>query len=1082
IRGYRIELGEIEARLMDHEVVRESLVLAVGSDDEKRLVAYVVADDVDHLAQTLRDHLMTVLPDYMVPAAFVRMDRFPLTPNGKLDRRALPDPDRDAFASQGYEAPQGEIEIALADIWAELLRIDIVGRHDNFFMLGGHSLLTVQMMERLRRVDLQLSIRALFDTPILSALAQTLSFSSLQSIQTHPNLITQNTMTITPDILPLVDLTQGDIDSIVQQVDGGVVNIQDIYALSPLQDGILFHHIMAKEGDPYLLISGMEFDSRRHLDQYLAAFQKVVDRHDILRTGIFWDGLSLPAQVVLRQCSLSVTEVTLDTTCRPALEQMMKIFDPRQHRIDLKLAPLFHFAIAPEVDGRWAVVQLMHHIVGDHSTLEVIQGEIQAFLQGCDATLPPPQPFRNLIAEVRSGPNVDGHNKFFSAMLAEIDTPALPYGISDVHGEGANVIQTHIDLPHDLNISLRGHAKRLGVSLASICHLAWAQVIAATSGQHKVVFGTVLFGRMNAGSGADKAMGLFINTLPIRIDINGRNVLDSVRQTHADLAALLEHEHASLALAQQCSNVAAGIPLFSAILNYRHNSISSSADQAIAGVHVLEGHERTNYPFVISIEEGGVSLGVTCQAVKPFDSLGMCEYMRQALKELSDSLGSRPDTLIRDIQVLPVNEQLLLTQTWSVVHSLPVDSRCVHQLFQAQVAKSPDVIAVVHEGRVLTYGELNWHADRLAGQLSVSGVKHGDFVSMLLVRSFELLVAQLAILKVGAAYVPIDRNTPVDRQIYILSDCEAKVLIIEVGYPVPVHIKTPLLHLSINWDDKTDFPNSLPKGECQASSSHDTAYVMYTSGSTGLPKGVLVPHQGISRLVVNSSFIDIRPQDCVAFAANPAFDASTIEVWAPLLNGGQIVIIDTDTLTNARLLEAALAHHHINTLFLTPSLFNQYAIAIGPALAKLRYLICGGEQVSVESFTSLKKLGGPDHLINAYGPTEISVVATSFEFTLDHSQCTSIPIGRPISNTSVYVLSPLGRLVPLGVKGELYLGGPGVANGYINRLDLTTDHFPPDPFSIQDGARMYRTGDMVRYLPDGNLLFLGRNDNQVKIR
>ena len=267
IRGFRIEPGEIEARLVAHPQVREAAVLALGEDSDKRLVAYVVAEPDEQLASTLRAHLVTVLPEYMVPAAFVRLEALPLTPNGKLDRRALPAPDGDAFARQAYEAPQGGIETALAAIWAELLGVERVSRHDNFFALGGHSLLAVQMIERLRRLGLTLSVRALFDTPTLSVLAQ--SLGQHQEVAVPPNVITPETATLTPAMLPLIDLSQAEIDRIVEQVPGGIANIQDIYALSPLQEGILFHHLLASEGDPYLLIAQMAFADRERLDRYL---------------------------------------------------------------------------------------------------------------------------------------------------------------------------------------------------------------------------------------------------------------------------------------------------------------------------------------------------------------------------------------------------------------------------------------------------------------------------------------------------------------------------------------------------------------------------------------------------------------------------------------------------------------------------------------------------------------------------------------------------------------------------------------------------------------------------------------------
>ncbi|KAF9991815.1 hypothetical protein BGZ79_003946, partial [Entomortierella chlamydospora] len=707
IRGYRVELGEIEARLLDHTLVREAAVLALGEGSSKRLVAYVAADPTKELAHTLRSHISAKLPEYMVPAAFIRMDALPFTLNGKLDRRALPEPGSDAFVSQRYEAPQGNIETALADIWADLLKIERVGRHDNFFMLGGHSLLAVQMVERLRRVDLNLSIRALFDAPTLSALSQSLNKHHVETMA-PANRITPDIATITPDLLPLIDLTQDDIDTIVKQVNGGITNIQDIYALSPLQDGILFHHIMATKGDPYLLINCMSFDKRDTLDNYLEAFQKVVDRHDILRTAIVWEHLSSPAQVVLRQATLSITEMVLNPADGPVSKQLMKLFDPREHRIELSQAPLTRFVIAQDVDDRWVVVQLMHHLIGDHSTLEQMMIEIKAFLDGRGEALPSPQPFRNLIAQARSGSGIESHEKFFTKMLAEIDTPALPYGVSDVHGDGIDVTEAHYTLPQVLNNRLRDHAKRMGVSLASLCHLAWAQVISRTSGQEQVVFGTVLFGRMQGGSGSDRAMGLFINTLPLRVDVDNRSVLDSVLRTHTDLAALLEHEHASLALAQRCSSIPAGTSLFSAMLNYRHNSTPSSDEsQNFTGINTIEAIERTNYPFVMSVEDGGVSLGLTAQIVQPFDPVRICGYMQQALQSLVDALDHSPEIPVRKLEILTGAERELLLQTWNATNVTYPDNLCIHHIFENRVAQSPNAIALSYESESLTYNELN---------------------------------------------------------------------------------------------------------------------------------------------------------------------------------------------------------------------------------------------------------------------------------------------------------------------------------------------------------------------------------------
>ncbi|KAF9272763.1 hypothetical protein BGZ68_002116, partial [Mortierella alpina] len=462
IRAYRVELGEIQTQLVGHPLVRNAAVLAVGEGQDKQLVDYVEADDHHgRLDDTLREHLARMLPHYMIPATFVRLNTLPLTNRGKIDRRALPDPDFGSSPLESYVAPQGETEVVLATMWSELLNIKRVGRHDNFFMLGGHSLLAVRMIEQLCQQGYFLSVRKLFESPALSAVAACLQKDHVEAM-VPPNLISSTTQELRPAQLPLINLTQDDIDQILRQLPDAVVNIQDIYALSPLQDGILFHHMLTTAGDPYLIVICRAFRDRELLDRYLGAFQKLVDRHDILRTAIVWQHLSTPAQVVMRQATLSVTEHTLDPVDGPIVDQLMQMYNPQKYRIELSEAPLTRFACAQDVDGRWVVIQLRHHLIGDHSTSEIMHEEIETILDGRDEDLPVPQPLRNLIAQMRVGASAEEHERFFRNMLHDIDSPSLPFGLSDVYGDCINFTEFDCMIPQELNVKLRGHAKRLG--------------------------------------------------------------------------------------------------------------------------------------------------------------------------------------------------------------------------------------------------------------------------------------------------------------------------------------------------------------------------------------------------------------------------------------------------------------------------------------------------------------------------------------------------------------------------------------------------------------------------------------------
>ncbi|MFO3877569.1 amino acid adenylation domain-containing protein [Serratia marcescens] len=1070
IRGFRIECGEIEARVAGHPAVREAVVDVLGEVDNKRLVAWVVPEaDADRqtLAVTLRQYLAGMLPEFMLPAAWVALDTLPLTPNGKLDRRALPEPQEDAYVREVYAEPEGELETLLAGIWRELLGIERVGRHDNFFELGGHSLLAVKLMAQLRRVGLSAGVQTLFTAPTLSTLAQTLV--TQQEVSVPANGILPGCVAITPEMLPLATLSQPEIDAVVAQVPGGVANVQDIYALSPLQEGILFHHLLAERGDPYQLSAVLRFDSRARLDAWLAAMQQVIDRHDILRTAFITQGVSSPVQVVWRKAELSLRELRLNPAEGEIGSRLTALFDPRRVRPDLTRAPLLSFVAAQGEEGSWCVLQQWHHLIGDHSTLAVMQEEINLILAGRGDELAKAPPFRNAVAQARLGVSKAEHERFFRTMLADIDEPSLPFGLSDVHGEGRDISTAHLALPHALNQQLRRQARRLGVSLASLCHLAWAQVLARATGRDEVVFGTVLLGRMQAGDGAERALGLFINTLPLRLDVNEVGAESAVLQAHIRLSGLLAHEHAPLALAQRCSGVAAGTPLFSALLNYRHNS---GEDTALpTGVTLLDSQERTNYPFVLSVEDGGDSLGLTAQVRQPIEAQRVCGYMAQALSALAQALEQAPQTPVCELEVMPDEEYALQLCRWNhTAEAYPADT-CVHELFEQQARLTPQAIALIQDAQRLSYAQLNARANRLAHRLIERGVQPGDRVAVRLARSIELVCAQLAVIKAGAAYVPIDPQLPAARQAWIADDSGACLMLTDaIG-------DEEIPQLTVE-DREAEDHNGNPALRV---SSGATAYIMYTSGSTGTPKGVMTPHQGITRLVRNNRYAAFDADDRIAFAANPAFDASTMEVWAALLNGGALVVIAPEVMMEAERLAAELQRHRITTLFLTTALFNQYVHSISGALAQLKYLISGGEKEDPGAYARLLQERGPVHLIHAYGPTETTTFATTARIERAEGEA-RLPIGKPIGNTRAYLLDARGRPVPMGAVGELHIGGVGVALGYLNRPELTAQRFLSDPFNPVGGGRMYRTGDLARYLPDGSLEYQGRCDQQIKLR
>src|SRR5262249_46329521 len=442
-------------------------------------------------------------------------------------------------------------------------------------------------------------------------------------------------------------LTQAEIDRIVEGVKGGAGNVQDVYPLAPLQEGILFHHLMSAQGDTYLLHCLLTFDRRERLDNFVIAMQSVIARHDILRTAVVWEQLPEPVQVVWREADLEVEEVVLDPEDGDVAEQLQKRFDPRRTRLDIRRAPLMRCIVAHDyVNERWLLLWLSHHLAVDHTTMEIVIEEAQAFLLGEADQLPEPLPFRNFVAQAKLGLSKQEHETFFREMLADVDEPTAPFGLIEAQGDGTAVDEARLELDANLAEKLRERGRALGVSAASLCHVAWAGVLSRVSGREDVVFGTVLFGRMQGGKGADRAMGLFINTLPVRIRVGGEGAEETVRKTHGMLAELMRHEHASLALAQRCSGVVAPMPLFSSLLNYRHSpreaEPSEEAERAWAGVETLEAEERTNFPLGLAVDDLGEGFVLKAQVVRPHNARRICEYMRQALEGLVEALENDP--------------------------------------------------------------------------------------------------------------------------------------------------------------------------------------------------------------------------------------------------------------------------------------------------------------------------------------------------------------------------------------------------------------------------------------------------------
>ncbi|MGN6152226.1 MAG: amino acid adenylation domain-containing protein, partial [Lysobacteraceae bacterium] len=1031
-----------------------------------------------------REGLARTLPEYMLPAAYVTLDKLPLTPNGKLDRRALPAPEGAAFAQRAYEAPEGQIETTLAAIWCELLRVERVGRHDNFFELGGHSLLAVQMMERLRQAGLAAEIAALFASPTLAALARAIEQAMQEGrrdVAVPPNGIPAGCTAIAPEMLPLVALDAAQIAHIVSTVPGGAANVQDIYPLAPLQEGILFHHLLQPDADPYLLSITLGFGDRAALDGFVEALQQVVARHDVLRTAVLWEGLDAPVQVVWRDARIDVQTLALaGDDIAAELER-----DDPVRRLDLRQAPLMRGLVAHDAkNDRWLLRLVHHHLVFDHTALDILMREIGLILGDRAHALPAPVPFRDFVAQARLGVSAEAHEAFFTRMLGDIDETTAPFGLMEVHGNGEHAHEAGRMLPTELSRRLRRQARRLGVSAASLFHWAWARVLAKTTGRDDVVFGTVLFGRLQGAAGAERAMGLFINTLPLRVTLGETGVRDGVQRTHALLSELLGHEHASLALAQRCSALPASTPLFTTLLNYRHGAGVADLSAWAPGTELVSVRERSSYPIDLSVDDLGDDFRLTAQATAPLDPQRICGFMQTVLVSLADALDAAPQTPSWRIEALDADERRQLLAGALAAHGDATQAdACVPALFERQVATQPEAIALEHDGTRLTYRELDARANRLARHLRALGVAPEAKVALCLRRGVDMVIAILAVMKAGGAYVPLDPSYPQERLAYMLRDSRPCALLVDgdADLAFAQDAALPVVRLDAPQAPWAALPDGdLAAAEVGLAPAH-LAYVIYTSGSTGEPKGVAVEHGPLARRIpALTARYGFQATDRVLQFASINFDVSIEEILGALTVGATLVLRTPEWQTDAARFWQLCDEARI-TIAELPTKFWQY-VSADPAIAipdVVRMVIIGSEAVEPRAIRDwMARPGHRPQLFNAYGPTEAVITATVQAVR----SADDIHIGRPVGDLAVYLLDAHGQPVPLGVPGEIHIAGAGLARGYLDRPALTQERFVDDPFATTPGARMYRTGDLGCWQPDGALAYLGRNDGQVKIR
>lgn len=802
--------------------------------------------------------------------------------------------------------------------------------------------------------------------------------------------------------------------------------------------------------------------------------------------------MSQPVQVVFREGPLQVHE--LEVQEGDTLTQLLEATDPHSVRLDLRRAPLLAaYIIADPQSEEWLLALLSHHIVCDHISLEFIIAEIHSLFQGRMDKLPLSVPYRNFIAQLRMHSSEEDEI-YFRQRLGDVTETTAPFGVLDVKSIG-EIREENFTLPQNLAKKIREQAKKYGVSPAALFHLAWAHVLAQCCGKEDVVFGTVLTGRMQGSTGVERTIGMFINTLPVRMKIGGLTAQQAIVETHKNLTELLVHEQTSLTLALRCSGIDKTMPLFTTILNYRHiqNTELLAYEENLEGLRtIIGGEERSNYPITFSVNDFGDLFGFTVQCVTEISPSIFIGWVYSTIESLVAALISVSNKQIRTISILPEEEYKQLIFGWSSCSTGQPENCVIHQSFEAQTIKTPDAIAVTFESNSLSYAELNAKANQVANYLITQGVGSDVLVGICIERSLEMVIGLLGILKAGGAYVPLDPAYPEERLAKMMTDSNVGFMLSRSGLLEKLErcyldrdglIEETNLHSIQTICMDNDWPVI---ARCSAvnplSRIHplNLAYMIYTSGSTGQPKGVAVNHRNAVYSTWARSKYYPDPVQGYLLLSSFAFDSSVAGIFWTLGQGGYLCLPSEIASRDPVALAALIDNQQVTHILGLPSLYLVLMDQVPAQLLSLKVVIVAGEACTTDVVKRHYEILPSVKLYNEYGPTEGTVWSSVYQASLDDI-ARPLAIGRPIDNVRIYILDRCLNPVPVGVAGELYIGGTGIVRGYWQLPELSAERFIPDLFQA-DGGRLYRTGDLVRYRGDGAIEFLGRIDHQVKIR
>jgi amino acid adenylation domain-containing protein/non-ribosomal peptide synthase protein (TIGR01720 family) len=1060
IRGFRIELGEIESVLRQHPDVTEGVVVVhESSKGDKHLVAYLVgrADGVVEIEE-IQNYLKGYLPRYMVPSNFITLDTLPLTPAGKVDRRKLSGLPVISVSEKGFIAPQTPEEERLANIWSTVLDVPKIGIHDDFFELGGHSLLATQVISRVRDTfNVDIPLRVLFESPTIEDFCKHLTEKHHESSLVSP-------MKVIDRSKPL--------------------------QLSFAQQRLWFINQLEGASGTYNIPGALSLEGPLDITLLEKSLAHLVDRHETLRTCFPTRDGKPTVKILNEPFKLTLIDLKSLPANGKALKSQQILAEEANRPFDLEKEFLFRGVLIGLEAEKNLLLLNMHHIISDDWSIGVLIKEwsllYKAFSENQAYPLPPLAyqyvDFAHWQRSWLKGEVMERQLQYWQDQLSGIpELLELPTDFSRPAVQSYKGNHLSVSISTEITRALKELST--GSTLFMTLLSAFSILLSRYSRQDDIVIGSPIAGRNY--SHTEALVGFFVNTLVLRLNPQGdlsfeefltqtrKQALEAYNSQDIPFEQLVEELSPERSLSHS--------PLFQVMFVLQN---APMVDFELAGLRVssleLES-QNAKFDLTLSLEETPAGLAGYLEYSTDLFERATIQRMVGHLKVLLEGISENPTQKIRELHFLtPAEEKQLLAWNKTDIE-YPLDKTII-DLFEQQVEKNPDVIAVVFEDQKLTYGELNAKANQLAHYLRGLGVKPEVLVGICVERSLEMIIGLLGILKAGGAYVPLDPDYPRERLDFMIKDAAMTLLITQSSLQkkLPETTTTKLIGLDVEIEELSRLSVKNPDSKVGA---NNPAYVIYTSGSTGTPKGVVNTHRGIcNRLLWMQDVYRLTRNDRVLQKTTYSFDVSVWEFFWPLLVGARLVFAKPGGHKDSAYLVKLIISQQITTLHFVPSMLQAFVEEQNlEACTSLKRVICSGEALPFKLQEDFFKRLNAAELHNLYGPTEAAIDVTYWECQRE-SPLNNVPIGHPIANTQIYVLDTCLQPIPIGVPGELHIGGVGLARGYLNRPELTAEKFIADPFSNESSSRLYKSGDMARYLPDGNIEYLGRIDNQIKIR